>query len=120
MNYPVKMSQDEFLAKHGVAFPVSDYMLEKCRLPHGQTARQAKLAEKNLLKHLDEYHKKRQQTMELYDKLVMDGKIIPLTPTEKLIHTAHGHPDNASVQAARRMCKKRGIDWQTGKAITDV
>ena len=25
---------------------------------------------------------------------------------------SYGHPDNMSTQAARRVCKKRGIDWE--------
>ena len=32
---------------------------------------------------------------------------------ERSLDTAAGHPDNASVQSARRMLEKRGIDWET-------
>lgn len=31
--------------------------------------------------------------------------------------SGQGHPDNESVQAARRICEKRGYDWRTGEKI---
>lgn len=31
---------------------------------------------------------------------------------KELIDSANGNPDNASVQAARRLCHKKGINWK--------
>lgn len=35
---------------------------------------------------------------------------------QRLIETAQGHPDNASVQAARRICNKNGWQWDDTQA----
>lgn len=41
------------------------------------------------------------------------GEIEPKDRIQVLIERAkYGHPDNMSTQAARRVCKKRGIDWE--------
>lgn len=112
MEYPVKMSLDQFYAVNGCAFAVSEDSLDKCRFPHGRTLRQKKRDQKRSLEAGNTYYKKRQETRKLYEKLVGEGKIIPKTKTETLIEKANGHPDNESVQAARRMCEKRGIEWR--------
>lgn len=77
-----KMTLNEYLGRKGLSSPVSDYMLDKMKIPHGLTQR---------------------QETKLQDK----------TPVERSLDTAAGHPENASVQAARRMLEKRGIDWET-------
>lgn len=33
------------------------------------------------------------------------------------IDSIEPYPDNASVQAARRMAEKKGYDWKTGKKL---
>ena len=35
-------SLDEYLGERGVSFPVSDFMLDKTRIPHGLTSRAKK------------------------------------------------------------------------------
>jgi len=55
---------------------------------------------------------KRQQLREEYAQKVALGELRPPTRTEKLIATANGHEDNPSVQAARRILEKQGIDWK--------
>ena len=82
-------SLDEYLGERGLSFPVSDFMLDKTRIPHGLTSR----AEKKMHREAD------------------------IARIETSLKTAHGHEDNPSVQAARRMLKKRGIDWKTGKKL---
>ena len=49
----------------------------------------------------------------MYNELKEAGKLQDKTPVERSLDTAAGHPENASVQAARRMLEKRGIDWET-------
>ena len=88
-------SLDEYLGERGLSFPVSDFMLDKTRIPHGLTSR----AEKRM-------HREADIARNDYSKRI-----------ETSLKTAHGHEDNPSVQAARRMLKKRGIDWKTGKKL---
>ena len=112
MEFPVKMSLEEFYARNDCAFCVSGDSLDKCRFPHGRTERQRIRDVKRAEIIGEEYMKKRQKTRDLYDKYVLEGKIIPKTKEELMIDRANGHPDNPSVQAARRICEKRGIDWK--------
>ena len=49
-----------------------------------------------------------------YDRLFALGEIRPPERREILIARANGHPDNESVQACRRLCEKKGIDWTKG------
>lgn len=108
-----KMTLDEFLGKKELSFPVSDYLLDKMKFPHGLTERQRKKFEKDAAAHEEEYAKKRREAMEEYHRLVAAGEILPKSRIEVTIEKAiHGHPDNDSTQAARRVCEKRGIDWR--------
>ncbi len=63
--------------------------------------------------------KKEEEAIAQYYEAVKNGEIIPKTEIEKTIEKAQGHPDNESTQAARRMCAKRGYDWQTGQKFND-
>lgn len=54
---------------------------------------------------------------EEYRRLVEAGELRDKTIIEKTLTRAQGHPDNESVQAARRICEKRGYDWRTGEKI---
>ena len=47
-----------------------------------------------------------------YEAAVEAGDVRPPTRIERLKATANGHPDNASVQAARRILSKQGIPWE--------
>lgn len=109
-----KMTLDEFLGKKGLSFPVSDYLLDKMKFPHGLTERQQKKFEKDAAAHEEEYAKKRREATEEYHRLVAAGEILPKSRIEVTIEKAiHGHPDNDSTQAARRICDKRGIEWRS-------
>lgn len=114
IDFPTKMSLDQFYAMNGCAFAVSGDSLDKCRFPHGRTTRQEERDRKRSIEVDNAYYNKRQEVRELYNKYVAEGKIIPYTKEEKMIIKANGHPDNPSVQATRRMCDKRGIDWRNG------
>ena len=58
---------------------------------------------------------KREQLRQEYRDKVRAGELRPPTVTEQRILTANGHPDNPSVQAARRLLAKQGVDWQSAK-----
>ena len=65
------------------------------------------------MKHAAEYQEKRNVAIKEYERLVSIGEIEPKDRIQVLIKRAkYGHPDNMSTQAARRVCKKRGIDWE--------
>lgn len=49
-----------------------------------------------------------------YDSAVAAGLIRPPTHMESLMTTARGHSDNPSVQAARRLLKRRGLGCAEG------
>lgn len=50
-----------------------------------------------------------------YDAAVARGEVRPLSRTERLVQTARGHEDNESVQAARRLLEKQGVEWREKK-----
>lgn len=110
---PKKMSLEDYLAINGVSSPFSDYVIDKLRGNRQlKTQRGRERFENECDKHRIAYAEKRNAVIDEYYKLVEEGKIIPKTLIEKTIEKANGHPDNASTQAARRMCEKRGIDWR--------
>ncbi len=56
---------------------------------------------------------KRETLRQEFAEKIKSGEIREPTRTEGLIQRANGHSDNASTQAARRICERRGITWQT-------
>lgn len=113
-----KMTLEEYLFKNGVGYCVSDYNLDKIRLPHGETMRQKQRRLKTGERVEREYQEKRQKAIAEYKQLVESGKIQDKTKEELLIERANGHPDNESVQAARRLCEKRGINWKNQEVLS--
>ena len=108
------MDLEEYLAKEGCAFATSGYCLDKLRSNRTiRTERGKRRFAKECAEAEEKYQTRRNTLIEKYNKLVEAGEIRPLTSIERTIRKANGHPDNPSVQAARRMCKKRGIDWRT-------
>lgn len=106
-----KMTQEEYLGKLGLASPVDDYMLDKMKLPHGQS----KVAEKQMFQQAvessREYHDARQNAINEFKAKVADGKIVEKTAHEASLEKAlYGHQDNQSVQASRRILEKKGVD----------
>ena len=110
-------SLDEYLGEKGLSSPMSDFMLDKVRIPHGLTSRAQERLRKEADAARNDYSRKRADAMNDYNSKVKNGQIRKPTRIESLIKTAHGHEDNPSVQAARRTLKKRGINWKTGRKL---
>lgn len=106
---PVKMDLDEYLAKKGLSFISSDYMLDKMKLPKGETMRQRQQRLKEAERVENDYQNRRSEAIKEYYEKVKSGELIPKTKEEHTLEVAQGHPDNVSTQAARRMLVKRGI-----------
>lgn len=106
---PVKMDLNEYLAKKGLSFISSDYMLDKMKLPKGETMRQRQQRLKEAERVENDYQNRRSEAIKEYYEKVKSGELIPKTKEEHTLEAAQGHPDNASTQAARRMLVKRGI-----------
>jgi hypothetical protein len=111
------MSLDDYLGRKGVSSPLSGYMDDKMRIPHGETQRQTERRQKEAAHARAEYEKKREAARTEYKALVDSGKVRPPTEMEKRLKTAQGRPENPAVQAARRVLTRRGIDWRTGRAL---
>ena len=111
------MSLDEYMGGKGVSSPVSGYMDDKMRIPHGETQRQTERREKEAAHARAEYEKRREAARAEYKALVDSGKVRPPTEMEKRLKVAQGRSENAAVQAARRVLARRGIDWRTGKVL---
>lgn len=110
------MTEEEFLRLKGVGDLMSGYTVDKMRGNRQiKTQRGKERFEKEVKTAEESYQQKRQQAKAEYKKLIESGKIRDKTSIEKRITTAHGHPDNSSTQAARRLLEKQGIDWRTGK-----
>lgn len=109
MNTP-KLSLEEYLGLRGLASPISDFMLDKTRLPHGLTERQQKKLERDAVQAMTDYQKRRQEAIRTYHKLILTGEVKDKSKIDKMIIVANGHPDNDSTQAARRRLHKMGID----------
>ena len=110
------LSLDEFLGLRGLRAPISDYMDDKLRIPHGETARQKAQREKSAASAADDYAARRRAAIQEYEEKVRSGEITPKSTVDRLMATAHGHEDNASTQAARMALEKRGIDWRAAQA----
>ena len=119
-NKPEKMTLDEFLEKQSLESPISNFMTDKIKGNRQlRTEKGYRSFQKRADAERDLYHKKREEAIAQYYEAVKNGEIIPKTEIEKTIEKAQGHPDNESTQAARRMCAKRGYDWQTGQKFND-
>lgn len=110
------MTEDEFLALRGVGDAMSGYSVDKIRGNRQlKTQRGADRFEKTALTENANYQRARDEARAEYRRLVNQGTIRDKTPLERRLTSAHGHPDNQSTQAARRLLEKQGIDWRTGK-----
>ena len=122
INNPAKIpnnaiTEQEFLALRGVGDSVSGYGVDRIGGANltRMSEKQRTAAKTDIAKGVNDYHQKRSEAKAEYKFLVDKGVLRDKTSIEKLITKAHGNPDNESTQAARRMAKKRGIDWRTGK-----
>lgn len=103
-----KLTLDEYLAQRGLRSPVDDFMIDKTKLPHGQSKYDERKMHENAQKSRQEYHAKREAAIKEYYSKIDSGEIVQPTNVERYIKAAQGHPDNASTQAAQRVLKKRG------------
>lgn len=120
----IAMDLEDFLSTRGVGFSTSGYCLDKLRSNRQlRSERGRRRFEKECEEAETEYQLMREEAKREYNALCEAGKIRPLTTIERTVRAANGHPDNASTQAARRMCEKRGIDWTASRqeiAIEEV
>jgi len=116
---PTPMTEEEFLRERGVAYAVSGAGID--RYGGANMTRMSDRQRKRTLSSInslnDAYYEKREAARKEYQNLVASGKIRDKTRVERIIENAHGHPDNTSTQAARRMAAKMGYDWKTGKKL---
>jgi hypothetical protein len=113
------MTEDEFLSLRGVGDAVSGIGMDRyagANMFHLSNKQRAK-ALSEISEQSNQYYEVRAKAKEEYKSLVSAGVIVPKTTEEQIITQAHGNPDLEATQAARRMAKKHGIDWETGKAL---
>ena len=113
------MTEDEFLALKGLGSAASGIGIDRYAGANMYylTNNQRRKTLQEINSQNDTYYANRAKAKEEYKSLVEQGKIVPKTTVERIITSAHGHPDLQATQAARRMAKKKGIDWKTGKKI---
>ena len=113
------MSEQQYLNSKGVGSVVSDYMMDKTVVrKSAYHQRQDERSRKALKQNQDQYYSKRNQARREYQRLVSSGKVRTPTQAEQTWNTAHGLSENRSVQAARRVLAKHGVDWKTGKRLS--
>lgn len=113
---PRAMTEEEYLGIKGCGSVCCDYAIDKLRCNRDISSdRGKKRFQRECDEKSHEYHLLRESEKLNYDFLLSIGILRDKTPTEKSLCKAHGHPDNESTQAARRMLDKRGIDWETGE-----
>lgn len=101
------LTMDQYLGKLGLGSPISDYMIDKMKVPHGFTASKKKQMENEAQKEIQSYQKKRSSAIADYNKQIASGKIVPPSKIQKLLQAAKGIQDNEATKAARRLLKKR-------------
>lgn len=103
------LSLDEYLGRRGLASPISDFMDDKLRGMQrviGTAKGQARFRrEANAAR--TTYSDRRDAAIAEYKSLVSQGKIVAPTKVQRLLKTARGNSDNPSVQAARKLLKKK-------------
>lgn len=112
------MTQTEFLAINGLEDASSGWVVDKLRGNRQLKTQQGRERfERERQTAEAEYQNTRNAAKDKYQQLVNSGVLRDKTPVEKRLTAAHGNPDNESTQAARRLLKKQGIDWRTGKKL---
>lgn len=115
---PKPMTEEEYLRSKGVGDASSGWVLDKLRSNRQiRTQRGKERFDREYEKAEREYQEKREKAKQEYREKVKSGELRDKTRIERTIERANGNPDNPSVQAARRMAEKRGIDWKTGKPL---
>ena len=73
---PEKITLDDYLAQRGLASPVDDFMIDKLKLPHGQSKYDERKMHENARKSNQEYHEKRNAAIQEYREKVASGEIV--------------------------------------------
>jgi HD superfamily phosphodiesterase len=105
MPAPQKLSLNQFLGRCGLSRPPAEHGF--LRATSSMSAAALKRAQKWHRQALVEYGIQREAAIAAYNALVEAGEIVDPDQTERLERKAQGHPDNDSVQAARRVLEKR-------------
>lgn len=110
------MTEEEYLSSKGYgAMGYSEPGLHKSSARTSQKTRDKQASQ--VMENAEEYDAKREELRQEYQEKLKSGEIRKPTNVEKLLRTAQGHEDNQSVQSARKLLEKRGIDWKTGEKI---
>lgn len=111
------MDLDEYLGLAGCDSWVDNFMIDKLKLPHGETLCQKQKRERQAYQNSVTYHEYRSKCIKEYNNKVDRGELRPLTSIERWLRTARGHEDLQATHAARRLLAKCGINWRTGKVL---
>lgn len=115
------LSEKQFLNSKGLGDAMSGFCIDKLANNRQiRTVRGKKRFDAECDKAEAEYQERRAAAKAEYAALVSRGEVRPPTFLERALDAAKGHPDNSSTQAARRILAKKGIDWETGKAVEGV
>ena len=110
------MTEEEYLSSKGYPFMgYTEAGLHKTS--KNESTRSRKQAVELVQDRATEYDNKREELRKEYQEKVESGEIRKPNSIEKALKTAQGNEDNSSVQSARRLLEKRGIDWKTGEKI---
>ena len=109
-------SEEEYLQARGFG-ALSDYTIDKDRIPHGETNRQRIKRLDNCQKAITAFYEAKQAARREYRQKVERGEIRPPTALQTALQVAQGNEESEQTQAARRLLAKRGIDWETGKNL---
>lgn len=113
------LSEQQYLDQKGVGDVLSGTMDDRMRSVRQLRSTQGREKfQRENAKSINSYHEKRQQAKREYQRLVSSGKVRTPTQAEHAWNTAHGLSENRSVQAARRLLAKHGVDWRTGKRLS--
>lgn len=116
----VAMTEEEYLVSKGVGSPFCDYTIDKIR---GNRQLRTQRGQDKFFKEcnaaINQYAEKRSAARAAYKALVESGEVRDKTFIERAMEKAQGYDECASVQAARRILAKKGIDWRTGKLLKE-
>ena len=87
------------------------------RFPHGISKAQKRRNERYEQERLLNNKIAAENADKEYSEKLARGEVREPTREEALIRKANGHPDNESVQAARRLCDKKGVVWDNPQFV---
>jgi len=102
------LTEDDYVNLHGAQFKANAAFH---RNPRGVTKTLQK-AKDDQARENEAIQQVRNKLREDYSQKVSKGEIRPPSRFESLARTANGHDDNETVQAARSLLKKRGLDYK--------